>query len=82
MRFFLFIILMVFVVFILAFSVSAQEAAQEEQSLNVDMDEVIGQCEDKYINQEVNSEGERTQLVDKCVEEVLNSLKAQTEVRE
>jgi hypothetical protein len=51
--------------------------AQEEQ--DIDVDQVIAQCEDKFSAETYSDENERNRLIDECIENQLNSGKVQSD---
>lgn len=51
--------------------------AQEEQE--IDVDQVIAMCEEKFSVETYSDENERNRLIDECIEEQLNAGKGQSQ---
>ena len=63
----------------LLFTVTGAFAADEQEQNDVDVDQVIAMCEDKYATESVSDENERTRLIDQCIDSKLNPGKAKTD---
>lgn len=63
----------------LLFTFGGAYAADEQEQPNVDVDQVIAMCEDKYSTEAVSDENERTRLIDQCIDSQLNPGKAKSD---
>jgi hypothetical protein len=63
----------------LSFNVGNAIAADDQEQSNVDVDQVIAMCEDKYATASVSDENERTRLIDKCIDSQMNPGKAKSD---